>query len=291
MLKIGFADYYLDNWHANNYPQFLRETIERYALDAEITHAYALHNREGGLSTAEWCRERNILAVGSMRELVDSVDAIMVIAADDARWHEEVASLALQSGKAVFVDKTFAPDLATAKRMFALADAHGTAVFSSSAQRYCQSVLDYIALHGKNASFVSTVGPHSLDSYAVHQLEVISALMGTGVKRLKAFSLGEAVTQLILDFGEGRMASFMQSPQPYAEFNFMVSNGSEGERLASDDSNFYHNLCKVILDFFTSRVLPVSQQETLEIIAIIETARVARKNPDKWFTIAVGEDI
>lgn len=291
MLKIGFADYYLDNWHANNYPQFLRETIEKYGIEAKITHAYALHDKEGGLTTAKWCCERDIIAADSMRELVDSVDAIMVIAADDASWHEEVADLALRSGKAVFVDKTFAPDLATAKRMFALANTHSTAVFSSSAQRYCQSVLDYIAVHGKNASFVSTVGPHSLDSYAVHQLELISALMGTGVKRLKAFAVGKAVTQLILDFGEGRMASFMQTPQPYAEFNFMVSDGSEGERLVSDDGNFYHNLCKEILDFFVSRAAPVSQRETLEIIAIIETAREARKNPDEWFTLAVGESI
>ncbi|MBO6158642.1 MAG: hypothetical protein J6P72_05180 [Firmicutes bacterium] len=27
MLKIGFVDYYLDNWHCNHYPGFLREAI------------------------------------------------------------------------------------------------------------------------------------------------------------------------------------------------------------------------------------------------------------------------
>ena len=24
-MKIGFVDYYLDEWHANNYPQWIRE--------------------------------------------------------------------------------------------------------------------------------------------------------------------------------------------------------------------------------------------------------------------------
>lgn len=287
MIKIGFADYYLDNWHANHYPQFLRETIARYGYDAQVTHAFAIHDRppQGGVTTAQWCAERDIQPVGSMEELVDSADAIMVIAADDSRWHEEVCQVPLRSGKPVFADKTFAHDLAAGKRLFALAEKHGTPVFSSSAQRYCQDILDYQAAHRSRPRFVSTVGPHSLDNYAVHQLEPIVALMGTGVKRLKAFSVGSQVTQLILDYGGGRLASFMQTPQPYAEFNFMVSDGETGKRLVSDDRNFYHNLSKSILDFFVHGICPVKKEETLEILAIIDTARIARLQPDVWFEI------
>ena len=291
MVKIGFADYYLDNWHANYYPGFLREAIVRLGLDAAVTHAFAIHDSppEGGVTAREWCRERDIIPAGSMEELVGSVDAIMVIAADNSAWHEQVAELPLKSGKPVFVDKTFAPDLAAGKRMLALAEQYGTPVFSSSAQRYCQDILDRQAAHIEKPRFVSTVGPHSLDSYAVHQLEPIAALMGTGAKRLKAFAVGSAVTQLILDYGDGRLASFVQSPQPYAEFNFMVSDGESGARLHSDDSNFYHNLMKVILDFFITRTVPVPHEETLEILAIIDTAREARKRPDTWFDIKVLE--
>ena len=81
------------------------------------------------------------------------------------------------------------------------------------------------------------------------------------------------------------MASFMQSPQPWAEFNFMVSDGTTGKRLASDDRNFYHNLARAILDFFTRGILPVREEETLEIVAVIETALTARKDPDVWYPI------
>lgn len=287
MLKIGFADYYLNNWHADNYPRFLRDVIARYGYDARVTHAFGIHDAppEGGLTTAQWCAQRNITPCESMQQLVDEVDAIMVIAADNSAWHEEVCQLPLRSGKPVFVDKTFAPDLAAGKRLFALAQAHGTPVFSSSAQRFCQSILDYQAAHPERPAFVSTVGPHSLDSYAVHQLEPIVALMGTGVQRIKGFGVGSAVTQLILDYGGGRLASFVQSPQPWAEFNFMVSDGQQGQRLVSDDANFYHNLAKAILDFFVHGVCPVDQKETLEILAIIDAARVARTRPDEWFPI------
>lgn len=288
MLKIGFADYYLDNWHCNNYPAFLREAIAQQGMNAAVTHAYAIHDAppHGGQTTAQWCAERNITPASSMQQLVDEVDAILVIAADDARWHEEVCQLPLRSGKPVFVDKTFAPDVETGKRLFALAAQHGTPVFSSSAQRYCQSILDYQANHPERPQFVSTVGPHTLDGYAVHQLEPIVTLMGTGVQQLKAFSVGSMVTQLILDYGEGRMASFLQSPQPWAEFNFMVSDGKTGARLVSDDANFYNNLSKAILDFFVTCECPVPHAETLEILSIIDVARIARTNPDVWFNLA-----
>ena len=287
MLKIGFADYYLNNWHADNYPQFLREVIARFGYDARVTHAFGILDAppQGGLTTAQWCAQRNIVPAASMDQLVEEVDAIMVIAADNSAWHEEVCQLPLRSGKPVFVDKTFAPDLETGKRLFELAERHGTPIFSSSAQRYCQSILDYQAAHAQRPMFVSTVGHHSLDSYAVHQLEPIVALMGTGVKRIKGFAVGSAVTQLILDYGEGRMANFVQSPQPWAEFNFMVSDGETGQRLISDDRNFYHNLAKAIMDFFVHGICPVQKEETLEILAIIDAARVARIKQDVWLDI------
>lgn len=287
MLKIGFADYYLDNWHANEYPHFLRETIARWGYNAEVTYAYGVlpHPPQGGTDTLQWCREREITPAETMEDLVERSDAIMVIAADDSRWHESVAELPLKSGKPVFVDKTFAHSLEAGKRMFTLAEEHRTPVFSSSAQRYCQDILDWQAEHTERPRFVSTVGPHSLDNYGVHQLEPIVALMGVGVKQIKAFAVGSSVTQLILDYGDGRLASFMQSPQPYAEFNFMVSDGETGKRLISDDRNFYHNLMKVILDFFTGGACPVAKKETLEILALIDAARAAREQPDTWFPI------
>ena len=289
MLKIGIVDQYLDNWHCSFFPGYMRETIARCGCDAEITQAYAVWDEPpgGGVRTSQWCSERNIRQADSLDALLKECDAVMVIAADDASYHEALCQKPLCSGKPVFVDKTFAADAAAGRRMFELARAHGTPVFSSSAQRYCQSVLDWQAAHSERPVFVSTVGPHSLDRYAVHQLEVISALMGTGIRRVKAFASGSMITQLILEYGDGRWASFMQTPQPYAEFNFMVSeDGEHGARLVSDDKNFYHNLMKAMLDFFISGIPPVTEAETLEILRVIDTARIARHPPDTWFCLS-----
>jgi predicted dehydrogenase len=285
MLKIGFVDYYLDNWHANQYPAFLREAISKYGYDARVCGAWAVKDREGGQGTEQWCRERNIEPYPSLEELTSAMDALMVIAADDSLFHDQLCPRVLTCGKPVYVDKTFARDIQRAKEFFAIAEGHGTPVFSSSAQRYCQHLIDYLRERQGPTRFMATVGPHSLANYAVHQLEPIVAVMGTGVRRIKAFAVGSAVTQLILDYGEGRLASFTQTPQPWAEFTFMVSDGETGRRLHSDDHNFYLNLMKAILDFFVHPIPPVRKEETLEIIALIEAAGRARETPDQWLEI------
>ncbi len=284
MLKIGFADYYLDNWHANYYPSFMRDAISQYGYSAELTCAYAFCDKAGGLTTEEWCDKNKMKKCRSMEEMLDSVDAIMVIAADNSEWHPYVAKLPLTSGKPVFVDKTFAPSYSEGVKMFEWAEMHRTPVFSSSAQRYCPSITNYLSRERGKTKFMSTVGPHDLSNYAVHQFEPIVAVMGTGVRRVKSFSVGSAVTQLILDYGDNRIASFTQTPNPWAEFNFMVSDGEKGERLDSVD--FYIPAMKAILDFFNTGIPPVSKEETLEILALIDAAKLARQKPDIWLDMS-----
>lgn len=76
---------------------------------------------------------------------------------------------------------------------------------------------------------------------------------------MKAFSVGSKVTQLILDYGDGRMASFTQTPDPFAEFNFMVSDGEQGQRLESAD--YYINTMKAILDFLKRASRPCRRKK------------------------------
>lgn len=287
MLKIGMVDYWLDNWHANYYPGFLRETAKKFNIDADVTMAWAKMDRPGGIANEKWCAERNIALIPRLEDLISQVDALMIIAADDSNFHEEISILPFKSGKPVYADKTFMPDPQTALKMFTLAADYHTPVFSCSAQRYCQSLLDY-QNELKNGmlnppGFISTVGPGDLSNYSVHQLEVINAVMGTGIQRLKCFPAGDKITNLLLDYGDGRTALFTQTPNPYAEFNFMVSDGQTGRRLASEA--YYENLMRTILTFYADQKIPVAHKDTLEIINIIALAKKARDRPDEWFSL------
>lgn len=78
MLKIGFADYYLNNWHADHYPGFLRDVIARFGYDARVTHAFGIHDAPlaGRLTTEQWCFQRNITPAESMEQLVQEAEKL-----------------------------------------------------------------------------------------------------------------------------------------------------------------------------------------------------------------------
>ena len=48
MKKIGFIDYYISEWHANNYPAWMKDACEKlgYEYDHEYT-AYEVSGEEG----------------------------------------------------------------------------------------------------------------------------------------------------------------------------------------------------------------------------------------------------
>ena len=56
MKKIGFIDYYLSEWHANNYPDFIKKLTDDY----EVAYAWAekddrirvIHKKNAGAGAA-----------------------------------------------------------------------------------------------------------------------------------------------------------------------------------------------------------------------------------------------
>src|SRR5690625_2397159 len=118
--KIGFIDYYLDEWHANHYPEWIRKNAEENDRKIEVAYAWADKDLEGGLTTKEWCEKYQVQQMESLEELVEKSDYLIVFSPDHPEHHERLGELALQSGKPVYMDKTFSPDLEAGKRMFAL---------------------------------------------------------------------------------------------------------------------------------------------------------------------------
>jgi hypothetical protein len=54
MQKIGFIDYYLDEWHANNYPRWIAESPVNTS-GAALSFAWGERDSPGGVSSAGWC--------------------------------------------------------------------------------------------------------------------------------------------------------------------------------------------------------------------------------------------
>ena len=283
-MKIGFIDYYLDEWHANNYPAWIRDASRKAGLDFEITYAWAETDRPGGLNTADWCRKFGIGQLAALDDLVDRSDCLLVLSPDNPERHEDLARLALLSGKPVYIDKTFAPGLAAGQRLFDLAEQHQTPLFSSSALRFAQELAAWPngQVNPATLEFVATLGPGQYSNYAVHQLEMIVALLGPGARRIKSLSTGHART-LTLDFADGRRARMTQMANLPFQLALQLAGGESF--FIGQCSDYFPRLIDAILRFFQTGCAPVPRAETLSIMALIEAGQQALTAEDTWIAV------
>ncbi|MBQ3079159.1 MAG: tRNA (guanosine(37)-N1)-methyltransferase TrmD [Clostridia bacterium] len=279
MLKIGFIDYYLDEWHANNYPKWIEEQGLQLGIDCKVAYAWEDKAKEGGISGDKWCEKFGCELLESRQAVVDQSDVIVVLSPDNAEEHERLGEEALKSGKRVYMDKTFAPDTAAAKRMFALAEEHSTILCSSSALRFTRN-LDKVK-GDENVSFFATTGPGKISNYAVHQVEMIVSVMGVKPKRVMVAGNNSA-RQVVIDYGKNRFAAFTQAPSLDFVCTVAYEDGT-GETIVPVDyfPNFIHDM----LLFFTGGEPVAKKEETLAIMAILDAAKEAERKPGSFVKV------
>ena len=227
MKRIGFIDYFLDEWHANNYPQWIAENCRNKGRDLEFAYAFAEIDKPGGLDTDSWCKKYGAEKLSSIDELVKKSDCIIVLSPDNPEHHERLSRIPLMSGKPVYIDKTFSPDLKTGVRIFEHAEKHGTPMFSSSALRFTKELAEYPneEVNPGTVEFVATTGPGSFETYSVHQLEMIVSLMGPGARRVKSLSTKNNRV-LIMEYPDGRRASMHQMSKLPFQLTLQLKNGN-----------------------------------------------------------------
>lgn len=284
MKKIGFIDYFLDEWHANNYPQWIRENCKTHGRDMELAYAWADIDQPGGLSTQAWCAKHDVTACASIDELIEMSDYLVVLSPDNPEHHERLAEKALASGKPVYIDKTFSPDLASGIRLFERAEQHHTPMFSSSALRFAEELAQFpdTQVNPQILEQVSTLGPGIFANYSVHQLEMIVALMGPGAQRVKAVSTQHSHL-VVYDYGDGRLASLLQIQDTPFQVSLQLRDGTG--LFIGQCSDIFPRMIHAILDFFESGQPPVEKTETLAIMAMIEAGGKALQNPDAWVSV------
>ncbi|MBQ7960338.1 MAG: hypothetical protein IJ285_03885 [Clostridia bacterium] len=278
MKKIGFIDYYLDEWHANNYPDFIKKlSDDRY----EVCYAYGkIDSPIGGMTNEEWSKKHNIPLLDSIEEVIEKSDLLIVLSPDNPEMHEELTDLPLKSGKLVYVDKTFAPDKETAIRIFKNAEEHNTPCFSSSALRFVTELKD---VDKSKIYKIYSEGPGTYEMYSIHQIEPIVMLMDCPAKRVMGLGDPEHPS-LIIEFEDGR---FVQMHQGF-ETPFKISLTNEDDNIITDypiKSDYFNLFLSALVEFFDTGIAPVSHQQTIEVIAIREAGLKALNQPFTWFDV------
>ena len=280
--KIGFIDYFLDEWHANNYPGWIRGADSGY----DVAFAWAAADKPGGMTTGEWCAQYGVARASSQEELIDRCDGIIVLSPDNPEQHETLAALALRSGKPTYVDKTFAPNLAAAERMFDLAERYCTPMYSTSALRYAKE-LQWLKDNGiaqADVRFAAARGPGLFVNYSIHQIEMIVAAMGTGAKRAIAHGTEDAPV-VVYEYEGGRCS--VVNHLPWSGFSLAVQDDrAQGASLAIE-GNYWSGCIKALLRFFDTGIVPVPRAETCEAVAMVEAGMKAVASWGSWVNLPI----
>ena len=276
MKKIGFIDYYISEWHANNYPSWLKKISEEKGLDYQVCYAWAEEDvsKVDGKTTAEWCAQMGIEQCASVQELCEKSDFIIILAPSDPETHLRLATKTFEfaKGKRIYIDKTFAPDYATAKAIFDAAEQANVEFFSTSALRYASEIEN-----DQNANKVVTYGGGSnYDEYIIHQVEMIVKTMGVGAKAVKVTQDGESLVTDI-EFADGKNAQMN-----FGKYSFKANVDGEEKSIQSD---FFMTLMAKILNFFEGNPSDFEGAQTLEVMKIRETAIKAKGSLGQWIKI------
>lgn len=284
MKKIGFVDYFLSEWHANNYPEWIRQNVRQKGREEiDVCFAYAALERSpyDNVTTDEWCAKNNVHRVDSIEELCEKSDYIVILSPDNPEYHLEYAEKVFKSGKPVYIDKTFAPDLATAKKIVGLAEKYNAPFYSSSALRFA-SELDVFRKNDANRNMIA-FGPGNVPIYSVHTLEIINTVMKNDAKQV--MSVMDGLNRVaIFEYKDGRRAVFTQAEAPTMPFAVAVEEAGKNEFIPIKSDSFAFFIDEM-LDFFQKAKLPVRPSETLEVIAMRDALIKAMDTPFQWVKI------
>ena len=277
MKKIGFIDYYLDEWHANNYPQWIREAS---GGELEVAYAYGqIPSPITGMTTERWCEKYGAARCETIEEVIEKSDYLIVLSPDNCEMHETLCRLPLASGKPTYVDKTFAPDLATARRIFAVAEENNTPCYSTSALRFAS---EYGNVDREQITAINCWGPGNFETYSIHQLEPLMMLMEEPAEKV-LYQESENWYQLLIAFPDGRRGSISgyRTGSPFA----MNLAGKESGQLITVESDYFHHFIMELVRFFRTGQVPVSHEETLGIMAAREAGVKAQACPGQWVAV------
>jgi hypothetical protein len=265
MKRLGFIDHVLDNWHANVYVDVLRNQLKHREFD--VTGCMASDHDAG----QRWASQHDVPYFSDVRAMNERVDACVILAPSNPERHLELCQRVFPLGKPTFVDKTFAPNLAIARDIFALAARHRVPVQTSSALRYTnvQAVAKQL---GRVQHMVAWGGGSSFAEYAIHVVEMIVSCMADA----QAVSLmrrgGDPFSQLLINFTGGRTTVgnvYLTGDTPFAA---SLTSADKTVHVPVDVPSLYTNAISATLDFFESGTPNVPREQSLLVRRILDVA-------------------
>jgi len=268
MKRIAFIDHNLENFHANVYLRLLRNDL--VDLGFTVTGCTAQEAEASRI----WAQNNDVAWFDSVADLNEHVDFYVVLAPSNPELHLELCQQVLPFGKATYVDKTFAPDAATAQTIFDLADRHGVAMQTSSALRYTE-VQRYVIDAGGSDQVLHMVawgGGSSFDEYAIHPVELVVSCMGDNVQRLRRWRPAPH-SRLLLEWSDGRTALIHVHTDGTTPYAASVTTATQTRFVTVDTGTIFRDTARAFLLSFERNQPNVPRSQTLAVHRILDAAR------------------
>ena len=275
MKHIGLIDYYISEWHANNYPAWITRINGELGTDFTVSYAWAERDVSpvDGVDTATWCRTNGITQCKSIAEVCEKSDALIILAPSDPETHLRYAQAVLPYGKPTYIDKTFAPDLATAEEIMRLSAQYGTPFFSTSALRYADALKEFSAPR----HLMITGGGSNLPEYVIHLVEMVVCLQKAPAESVTVLRQGN---QRIchIEHAEGARTTLLYSPA--LGYAITGEGADDSAKHAAVGGGFFDGLMADILRFFAdSSQTPVPNEQTLAVMRLRDAILAADQTP------------
>lgn len=282
MLRIGFIDHHLNNFHANKFLSLLHGPLADQ--DARVMLAW-----ESDPTGEDWCAKNGIRRAESAEAVAKECDAVMVLAPDNIDVHLKLCRQVFPAGKPTLVDKFLATNVREAREIVDLAKKHGNRIFSASSLRFAVELRDAMKEVSGPAVDVFARGMGTWDGYGVHTLSLALGALGADVKRLIDTGKGDTAA-VTLEYADGRRAWVdVRSAQNMWEalpWSFGIRSGEKYvTRTVKDYDGFYANLMREAVSFFKTGRSPVSTEEMLTVVGILEGAAKSRAAGGTWITL------
>ena len=217
--------------------------------------------------------------VGSIADLLTRVDVVL-LETNDGRLHLEQALLVLKAGKRMFIDKPMAASLADAIAIFNSAKKYNVPIFSASSLRYITGMDEVLSGKFGKVFGAETFSPAKLEKthpdlfwYGIHGVETLFTAMGTGCKSVVRVS-NEDTDLVVGTWKDGRIGSFRGIRKGAADYGGFIFGEKAIKPLGG--YNGYNPLLVQIINFFKTGIVPVKEEETLEILAFMEAADISK---------------
>ena len=217
--------------------------------------------------------------VSSIEELLTKVDVVL-LETNDGRLHLEQALPVLKAGKRMFIDKPMAASLSDAIAIFDAAKKYNMPVFSSSSLRYITGMDEVKSGSIGKVLSATTYSPIKYEKthpdlfwYGIHAVEPLFTAMGTGCKSVQRIKT-KNTDMTIGTWNDDRIGSSIGIHQGKADYGGVIF-GEKGIKTLGGYAG-YNPLLVEIIKFFNTGIVPVSETETLEILAFMEAADISK---------------